>query len=67
MMDKVCAQIERRNDGTYCIWAKRAKFKHWFKLGTNRTTDVAFERALMQGKIMWKGEIQDATKIFQKK
>lgn len=59
----VDAYINREN-GSYRIFAKRAKYKHWFELGKHRETDIAFERALQSGQINWKPKIVDKTKIF---
>ena len=65
-MGTVDAYISRLDDTTYQIYVKRAKFKHWFRLGSHPATDVEFERALMNGRVRWNPEIKDSTKIFQK-
>jgi len=66
MANKVDAYISREPNGICRVMVKRGKYKHWFELGKHRPTDAAFERALADGAIIWRGQIVDKTKIFQK-
>lgn len=65
----VDAYIERTLSGTYRVMVKRAKHKWWFELGKHPETDMAFTRALADGKVNWRPEIIEPQKkiIFPKK
>ena len=66
-MESVNAYIARDPSGVFRVFVKRAKHKWWFELGQHRETDVAFERALIAGKVVWKPAIVDTTQLFSKK
>ena len=63
-MEAVNAYIARDPSGVFRVFVKRAKHKHWFELGQHRETDTAFERALMDGAVVWKPAIVDRTQLF---
>ena len=64
METKVDANIVRDPNGVCRIMVKRAKYKHWFELGAHRETDIAFERALASGNVLWNPKIIDRSKLF---
>lgn len=66
-MERVNAYIARDPSGVFRVFVKRAKHKWWFELGQHRETDVAFERALMAGTVVWKPAIVDTMQLFSKK
>lgn len=66
-MESVNAYIARDPSGVFRVFVKRAKHKWWFELGQHRETDVAFERALIAGKVVWKPAIVDTMQLFSKK
>lgn len=61
---EVLAYISRDAAGTHRVFCKRAKYKWWFELGRHKETDIAFQRALAEGKVRWKEQIQDSTQLF---
>ena len=62
----VDAYIVRNPNGVYRIIVKRAKFKHWFELGTHPETNAAFARALRAGKVRWNPTIREKMQLFSK-
>ena len=64
MGTKVEAQIVRDPSGICRIFCKRGKHKHWFELGKHRETDMSFEKAYTDGKLRWRPQIVDHTKLF---
>ena len=60
----VVAQIVRDSSGVCRIFCKRQKYKHWFELGKHNETDMAFEKAYTDGKLRWRPQIVDHTKLF---
>ena len=66
-MESVNAYIARDPSGVFRVFVKRAKHKWWFELGQHRETDVAFERALMAGTVVWKPCVVDKMQLFSKK
>lgn len=62
-VNTIRAKIVQSNSG-YRIYCQRAKFKHWFEVGTHKETDTAFESAFRAGVLKWLPEIEDATKLF---
>lgn len=56
------AIIEHTPSGAYRIKCKRAKHKWWFELGKHPETDIAFARALADGKVNWRPEISEQQK-----
>ena len=64
MENRVDAYIARDAHGVCRVFAKRAKYKHWFELGRHAPTDAAFERAFAAGTVYWEPRIEDAGKLF---
>ena len=60
-MNTVIAHIARDANGVCRVFAKRAKYKHWFELGRHAATDAAFEQALAAGTVRWETKIVDPT------
>ena len=61
---EVQAYISRDAAGTHRVFCKRAKYKWWFELGQHRQTDIAFEKALASGKVIWRDKIEDSSQLF---
>ena len=66
MENRVNAYIARDSHGVCRVFAKRAKYKHWFQLGRHAATDAAFERALSAGTVRWEPKIVDPGQLFEK-
>ena len=49
------------------IEIQRAKFKHWFRYGQHRETDVAFMQALAEGAVEWPRKIINRGQLFPEK
>ena len=64
MENRVNAYIARDAHGVFRVFAKRAKYKHWFQLGRHAATDAAFEQALAAGIVRWEPKIVDPGKLF---
>ncbi len=63
---KVEAYVARDPNGTHRVFCKRAKHKWWFELGQHAETDAAFERAMMDGTVVWKPGVVDKMQLFSK-
>lgn len=62
----VKARIERDDNGTHRVFVQRAKFKHWFELGTHKPTDAAFNIALADCTVKWADEVIRHDVLFHK-
>lgn len=65
-MGQVNAYIARDPSGVCRVFVQRSKYKHWFELGKHRETDVAFERALASGTVLWRSVVVDRMQLFCK-
>lgn len=64
MANNVDAYIARDANGVCRVFAKRAKYKHWFELGRHAATDAAFEQALAAETVRWQPKIVDPGQLF---
>ena len=64
MNKKVRARIRRQNNGSGVIEIQRAKYKHWFRLGTHEETDLEFLMAFEAGNIEWQRKVIEPPKLF---
>ena len=62
----VKARIERDDNGTHRVFVQRAKFKHWFELGTHKPTDAAFNIALADHTVKWADDVIRHDVLFSK-
>ena len=60
----VRAKVVKDPDGVHRIFVQRAKYKHWFELGTHKTTTVNFYQHLVQGDIAWEQFIWTTDTLF---
>ena len=60
------ARIERDDHGTHRVYVHRAKFKHWFELGSHKPTDDAFGKALEDSSVQWQPRIVRHDVLFEK-
>lgn len=60
----VRARIRRWSDGTCTVETQRAKYKHWFKLGGHKESDMEFMEAYQAGKVEWQTKIIEPPKLF---
>ena len=65
-MEPVNAYIARDPNGIFRVMVKRAKYKHWFELGSHAPTNAAFARALRAGKVRWDPTIREKMQLFVK-
>lgn len=60
----VKARIYRDSAGVHRVFCQRNKFKHWHELGKYHETDVEFQKALRDGKIVWNEGILEKLTLF---
>ena len=62
----VKARIERDSNNVHRIIVQRAKFKHWFELGTHKSTTAMFYRHFSMDDIVWeKDRISITENLFK--
>lgn len=64
MLNNAMAMIRRDANGTHRVFCKRDKYKHWHELGRHRETDIAFQRALRAGTLVWSDTIKEHFALF---
>ena len=50
--------------GVAIVETQRAKYKHWYAVGSHLESDKAFKRALADGSVEWFPRIIDPMKLF---
>lgn len=61
----VKARIEKDSNGIHRTFVQRAKFKHWFELGSHTPTDKSFEKALSDNTVQWQRGIVEHDCLFR--
>lgn len=61
----VKARIEKDSNGTHRIIVQRAKFKHWFELGTHKATTSMFYKHYSLNDITWEKGITSTDTLFK--
>ena len=62
----VKAKIEKDINGVHRIIVQRAKFKHWFELGTHKATTNMFYKKFGLNEIAWEKDIASTDTLFKK-
>ena len=61
----VKAKIEKDSNGIHRIFVQRAKFKHWFELGTHKATTSMFYKHYSLNDIIWDKSIISTDTLFK--